>query len=603
MNTARFRTRRFILSGLSGAALLLGAVPPAAAEVKDPGAELYQKHCVSCHGERGRSRQPNIGAEQAASRVIPSLDTGSVLQALTSDEFKDVFDRKKIIEVILNGSEVKGTESTTSMPAFKEKLTAEDVEALLAYLATLPGQRPVRFSSGRTFYLVLIWIFLGGAAAGAYLLSRPDHSGSTLIPIENLERRQLLEMDACSRCGECLDWCPVFAIDPNENISPRDKLTFLRRILQEQHSPVSQLLGVNPVSKGRLEELHRYLLECSTCGQCHVVCPAAIDTVELWESVRRSFVDGGHSLLENQQGLVASTKAYDNPWGQPRSSRAKWAKRAEREKRIIRVPKNILKEKAEVLYYVGCTASYDVNIKEVAINTVKVLDRAGVDFGILGNDERCCGSVLLRMGDYEFERLAGQNIEMFNQLGIKTLVTSCAGCYKTIKQDYPRVGKLNFEVLHMTEYVLRLIRAGRLNLPHPVNLKVTYHDPCHLGRANQLFDAPREVLRSIPGLEFVEIERHGEFSRCCGAGGGLKAGYREVQEEMAATRVRDAERTGSSEFVTACPFCYQALLSGILGIGSELTMRDINELIIMAMGEDVVTGDTEAETASPEQRA
>lgn len=605
MNTARFRIRRFIISCLLGAVVpfFLFSSPVTGAEEKDSGAELFQKHCVSCHGERGRSHQSNIGVERAASRVIPSLDTGSLLQALTSDEFKDVFDRKKIIEVIMNGSEVKGTESTTSMPAFKEKLTAEDLEALLGYLAKLPGLRPTRFSSGRTMYLVLIWMFLGGTAAGAYLLSRADRPESTLIPIGNLERRQLLEMDACTRCGECLDWCPVFAIDPNENISPRDKLTFLRRVLQEQYSPLSRSLGVNPVSKERLEELHRYLLECSTCGQCHVVCPAAIDTVELWESVRRSFVDAGHPLLENQQGLIASTKAYDNPWGQPRSSRAKWAKRAEREKRIVHVPKNLSKEKAEVLYYVGCTASYDVNIKEVAINTVKVLDRAGVDFGILGNDERCCGSVLLRMGDYEFERLAGQNIETFNRLGIKTLVTSCAGCYKTIKQDYPKVGKLNFEVLHMTEFVLRLIRAGKLKLPHPVNLKVTYHDPCHLGRANQLFDAPREVLRSIPGLEFVEIERHGEFSRCCGAGGGLKAGYREVQEEMAVTRVRDAERTGSTEFVTACPFCYQALLTGILGSGSELTMRDINELIIMAMGEDAETGDTKTEAASPEQRA
>jgi len=203
------------------------------------------------------------------------------------------------------------------------------------------------------------------------------------------------------------------------------------------------------------------------------------------------------------------------------------------------------------------------------------------------------------MGDYEFERLAGQNIETFNKLGIKTLITSCSGCYKTIKQDYPRVGKLNFEVLHMTEFVMRLIKEGKLKLEKPVNLKVTYHDPCHLGRANQLFDVPREVLKSIPGIEFTEIERFGEFSRCCGAGGGLKAGYREVQEEMARTRVKDAIKTGATEFVTACPFCYQALLTGIQGLGAPLNMRDINELIIMSLGDEP----GEKSAAQPEKPA
>ena len=601
-NKPQFSKSGLILT-LAGVLFLASTLFAAEEPKPKTGPELYQRFCGACHGEKGRTYQPNIGVKQAGSEVIPSLDTESFRRALTTDEFKDIFDRKKIIETILNGSEVKGTESTTSMPAFKEKLTPAEVDLILQYLAKLSGQRPTRYSAGRLAFLIGIWIFLGGAIAGAYILSRPDYPNSPLIPISNLETRQLLEPNACTRCGECIKWCPVFAIDSEERLTPREKCTRFRKLVQEQQGPLASWLGINPVPKSRVEEFHKFLLECSTCGQCHIVCPAAIDTVDLWENMRRSFVDGGQPLLPAQQTLIASVKAYDNPWQQPRSSRGKWASRAKREKRISAEPKNLAKEKAEVLYFVGCTASYDVNVKEVAINTTKVLNKAGVDFGILGNEERCCGSVLLRMGDYEFERLAGQNIETFNKLGIKTLITSCSGCYKTIKQDYPRVGKLNFEVLHMTEFVMRLIKEGKLKLEKPVNLAVTYHDPCHLGRANQLFDVPREVLKSIPGIEFREIERFGEFSRCCGAGGGLKAGYREVQEEMARTRVKDAIKTGATEFVTACPFCYQALLTGIQGLNAPLNMRDINELIIMSLGDEPGEKSAKPKKEEPEKPA
>ncbi|MDD5223905.1 MAG: heterodisulfide reductase-related iron-sulfur binding cluster [bacterium] len=599
----RFLSKSRLILALAGVFFLASSLFAAEEPKPKTGPELYQRFCAACHGEKGRTYQPNIGVKQAGSEVIPSLDTESFRRALTTDEFKDIFDRKKIIETIWNGSEVKGTESTTSMPAFKEKLTPAEIDLILNYLATLSGQRPTRYSAGRLAFLIGILIFLGGAIGAAYMLSRPDFPDSALIPIANLETRQIMEPNACTRCGECVAWCPVYAIDNEPRLTAREKCTRFRQMVKEQQGPLARWLGINPVSKGRVEEFHKFLLECSTCGQCHIVCPAAIDTVDLWENMRRSFVDGGQPVLPAQQTLIASVKAYDNPWQQPRSSRGKWASRAKREKRITAEPKNLAKEKAEVLYFVGCTASYDVNVKEVAINTTRVLNKAGVDFGILGNEERCCGSVLLRMGDYEFERLAGQNIETFNNLGIKTLITSCSGCYKTIKQDYPRVGKLNFEVLHMTEFVMRLIKEGKLKLKKPVNLSVTYHDPCHLGRANQLFDVPREVLKSIPGIEFREIERFGEFSRCCGAGGGLKAGYREVQEEMARTRVKDAIKTGATEFVTACPFCYQALLTGIQGLNAPLNMRDINELIIMSLEDEPGEKPAQPEKVEPEKPA
>ena len=238
----------------------------------------------------------------------------------------------------------------------------------------------------------------------------------------------------------------------------------------------------------------------------------------------------------------------------------------------------------DILYYIGCTASYDINVKEVGINTVNVLNALGLKFGILGKEEKCCGSVLLRIGDYEFERLSEYNIRLFNSLNVKMLVTSCAGCFRTIKEDYKKVGKLNMEVLHTSELLARLIKEGKLELKNEVPLKVTYHDPCHMGRHSNVYDTPREILRAIPGIEFVEMDRIYEFSRCCGAGGGLKAGFSDIQNKMAQERVRDAERTGSERLVSTCPFCYQGLQIGINAIQSKIKMTDLTELVALSMG-------------------
>lgn len=238
----------------------------------------------------------------------------------------------------------------------------------------------------------------------------------------------------------------------------------------------------------------------------------------------------------------------------------------------------------DVLYYVGCTASYDVNVKEVAINTINILQHLDIKFGILGTEEKCCGSVLLRIGDHEFERLASYNVKLFNSLNVKMLVTSCAGCYRTIATDYVKVGELNMEVLHTCQLIDRLIKEKRIELTHEVPLKATYHDPCHMGRHSNVYDEPREVLKKIPGLEFVEMERIREFSRCCGAGGGLKAGFGDVQNLMAQERVRDAERTGATHLVSTCPFCYQGLQIGINAIQSKVKMTDLTELVARAMG-------------------
>ncbi len=239
----------------------------------------------------------------------------------------------------------------------------------------------------------------------------------------------------------------------------------------------------------------------------------------------------------------------------------------------------------EVLYYAGCTASFDVNVKEVGINTVNIFQALGVDFGILGTAEKCCGSVLLRIGEYaEFERLAKDNVAAFNSLGVKTLVTSCAGCFRTLSVDYRKVGRLNMEVLHTSQFLARMIAAGRIALKNEVPVTATYHDPCHMGRHSNVYDTPRQVLAAIPGLKLREMDRIREFSRCCGAGGGLKAGFPDVQNLMAQERVRDAEKTGADVLVSTCPFCFQGLQIGVNAIRSSVRVVDLTTLVARSMG-------------------
>ncbi len=551
-----------------------------------PGEKIYREHCLRCHGELGRGGQRNFGAKNPASRTIPSLNTGAIKLALTTDKFGDVLNRKTLKEFVLKGSKVEGTESTLSQPAFKEKLTEAQIDQVLDYVATLPDTRPIRYTIPRLLFLGGFWIFLGLVIWTIQVKKRILNSlDQPKIPLSQFDQLRLMELDACTECGECVTWCPVYLQDQREAITPRKKIADFREIVKAQYGPNAILFDCNPVDPESIRDFARSLYECSTCGQCHFVCPSRIDTVELWEKIRRSMVELGFGPMENQIPLVKNTKAYDNPWGQPRSSRAHWARAGRKEKTLIAPPKEI-KKGAEILYFVGCTASFDANLREIAINTTNILNTLELNWGFLANQEKCCGSVLLRMGDKEFERIASENIKMFNELGIKTLVTSCAGCFKTIRQDYPKIGELHFEVIPFATLLVRLIDEGKIKFNKKLNLKVTYHDPCHMGRACGEFDDPRKVLKALAeaGIEFVEMERVRENSRCCGAGGGLKSGYPDIQQKMTKERVRDAERTGATELISTCPFCYQGLQKEIITMGSSIQMRDLVELVALALG-------------------
>ncbi len=354
----------------------------------------------------------------------------------------------------------------------------------------------------------------------------------------------------CIQCGTCTASCPTAE---SWGITPRQVV----RLLQ----------------LGKKEEILRpeVIYFCSQCYSCKVRCPMGVKLTDILIELRHIAVQNGAGPLEPQTALVKSVRNYDNPWMQPRAMRDRWAKKF----RLKIIPK----EKADLLYYPGCTAAFVPVVQRVAVSTVKLFQHLNVDFGILGKNEMCCSSTALRVGEKElYEEMALKNIEQFNSLGVSAIVTACAGCYGVIKYEYPKLAHLKPEVLHLSEYLLRLYEEGRLEFPE-FPLKVTYHDPCHLGRHGGIFDAPREIMKLIPGLEFTEMDRIRENSRCCGAGGGVRTAHASYAGELAALRIEEAKNTGAQALVTCCPFCEQNLGDTLKAMGNPLKLYDLVELI------------------------
>jgi heterodisulfide reductase subunit D len=305
--------------------------------------------------------------------------------------------------------------------------------------------------------------------------------------------------------------------------------------------------------------------------------------MRLLEDFRVALVDAGLGPLPEHKPLIDSIKNYDNPWVQPRSRKEAWFKGMDG----VRVARDL--DKFDVLFYPGCTYALDPKLQDTLKTMVKLIVAAGSDFAVLGKEEVTCGSTPKRIGVQSmFDDLATRNIATFNELaekkGVKTIVTPCAGCYSTFKDYYPEVAELKPAVMHITEYVAELIEQGKLKPEKPVNVKVTYHDPCHLGRIGEVFDAPRQILQSIPGVELFEMERKREYSFCCGSGGGVKTGLPEFALETGVKRIREAEETEATVLSSACPFCEQHLADAIDSVGSKLEMKDVLELLAESTG-------------------
>ena len=357
---------------------------------------------------------------------------------------------------------------------------------------------------------------------------------------------------SCLQCGTCTASCP------SARFSERSPRELVRLILT-----------------GGEEEIMRpdVLYYCSACYSCQVRCPMGIRLTELVNLLRDVMVERGEGPLPEQKEMVKSVENYDNPWLLPRAQRDRWSKKLSGRVKVLPG------EKASVLFYPGCTAAFLPSVQKVALATAEVLQLAGVDFGIIGRDEVCCGSTAMRVGMKSlFREQARKNIEKINSLGVGQVVTACSGCYGIMRLSYPDIGDLEPRVLHISELLAQLVAEGRLKLG-PLPRKVTYHDPCHLARHGGITVEPRKVLEAIPELELVEMARAGENARCCGGGGGLRTGHPEEAARIAGERQQEAFETGAGALVTCCPFC-EMNLADALALGQGLPVLDLVELVL-----------------------
>ena len=355
----------------------------------------------------------------------------------------------------------------------------------------------------------------------------------------------------CYQCGKCDTVCPWNKV----------RTFSMRKLIREA------TFGLTEIEN---EEIWR----CTTCGNCAQKCPRDVKQIEDMKALRRMASGYGvfPTAVKPVRGVSQFLTAEGNPFGESRSARADWAK-------DLNV--KTFEEGMEVLYFPGCYLCYDARLKKVAQATATVLQKAGVDFGILGELENCCGESIRKTGNEElFKKLAKDNIKTFIDNGVKKILVSSPHCYHTFKNEYPEFS-VNFEIIHITEFLAQLINEGRLTLSKEYAKKAAYHDPCYLGRHNQIFDQPREVLGKVPGLSVSEFAEKREDSVCCGMGGGRIWMETHAQERFANIRIKEAVDAGAEILVTACPYCITMFEDSraVNNLDEVIQIKDITEIV------------------------
>ena len=356
---------------------------------------------------------------------------------------------------------------------------------------------------------------------------------------------------SCYQCGLCDTVCPWNRV---RNFS-------MRKIVREA------TFGLTDIES---EDIWR----CTTCGKCPQVCPRDVRQIESGVALRRIATEYGvfpHAVQPIRR-VSASLSAEGNPLNEDRAKRADWAKG---------LPVKRFTEGMEILYSPGCYLSYDPRGKKIARATVEILNKAGVDFGILGTEESCCGESIRKTGDEAvFKQLARQNIRAFVDNGVKKILVSSPHCYHSFKNEYPEF-MVHFEVVHISQFIFQLIAEGRLKLTKEYGKTVTYHDPCYLGRHNGVYDEPREALKKIPGLELGEMAESRKNSFCCGGGGGRIWMETPRGERFADLRLGQAVDLGAQVLATSCPYCITNFEDSRLNRQDSdvIEIKDVTEII------------------------
>ncbi len=402
--------------------------------------------------------------------------------------------------------------------------------------------------------------------------------------IQDFTWKDLLDLYACAVCGRCHANCPAQL--SGKSLSPREVILNLKEHLLEA-GPGLLAGKAEASSESRAKTMigdvvtEEEIWACTTCGACQEECPVNVEHIRKIIDLRRNLVLAQSKMPESAQLMLRNMQSRGHPWAGVQSLRLRGDWTSGLELKILAEGDN-----ANTLFWVGCTGALIERNVEATLSMTRVLKAAGVDFGVLGDAETCCGDPARRAGyEFQFQIMAEQNIGTFKSHNIKEIVTSCPHCYNTIKNEYPRFGG-DFKVVHYTQLIADLIRQGKLKLTNELNSILTYHDPCYLGRYNSVYLEPRRILQAIPKTKLEEMERSRNKSFCCGGGGGLMW----IEEQPGTTkinqmRIEDVLKTGADTVVTACPYCLQMFEESIehKDIKDSLKARDLVELVEAAM--------------------
>jgi Fe-S oxidoreductase len=388
----------------------------------------------------------------------------------------------------------------------------------------------------------------------------------------DLTWKQVLDTFSCTECGRCQDACPAFAT--GKTLSPKLVIMGLRDQVFAEQGVGDADAEPRPLVPTAVPE--ESVWDCVTCGACVQACPVSIEHIDHIVDLRRHLVMVESSFPPEAEPMLRDVERSSNPWGHPQSGRAEWA--AELGIKILE-PGD---PPPEYLYWVGCASSFDERAKRTAESTARLLQKAGVEFAILGPRESCTGDPARRMGnEYVFQALAQENVATLNEAGVTRIIANCPHCFNTLANEYPDFGG-RYQVIHHSELLAQLVRDGRLKPARNDTLQITYHDSCYLARHNDVLAPPRELVAAVGSP--VEMERSGRQTFCCGAG-GAHMWMEERAGAINAERVREAVGTGAQALAVACPYCTVMLDDGVQSRGDELRVVDVATLLAEAVQE------------------
>jgi Fe-S oxidoreductase len=397
--------------------------------------------------------------------------------------------------------------------------------------------------------------------------------------VDNFTQKQLLDTMACMSCGYCQDNCP--ATNTGKPLNPRliirdTKINLIKNgpLLAKKHKPSLPLIGADVKDGSNKVDS---IWSCTTCWACMEMCPIYIEHVPKIIDMRRYLVQMEAKFPAELLNYFENIEQRSNPFGIAPSERTKWAT-------DLNVPL-FEKDKTEYLFHVGCFGSFDPRTKKIAIAITQILNAAGVSWGILGKDEKCCGDGMRRLGnEYVFDKMATENVKLFSEKGVKKVITLCPHCFTTYKNDYRQYGA-SFEVVHHTEFIDHLIKEGKLKLNQIDLGNVVLHDSCYLGRHNGIYEEPRSAVKAVTGKKPTEIGRNHRRSFCCGAGGGRMWLEENLGTRINHARVEEALRENPNTICVACPYCMTMFVDGLKSKGFEGQVRvlDLAEIVAQAL--------------------